>query len=461
MTDCAAISFWLETCGDDLTPRPSLDGVVEADIGILGAGYSGLWTAYYLLRRDPSLRIVLADAEIAGFGASGRNGSWASSGFPVSAAMLRQRYGPERARAMLDVVYESVDEIGAVLDREGIDAQFVKGGALRIARGQGQVPALEAAYRSYERLGEAGKYSILSADEVERRIQVTKARGGLFTPQCATVHPGRLVRGLARVVERMGATIYERTPVTDFSGAPNPRLTTPSGEIRARTIVLAGEAFMTRLPKLHRSLLPPYSSIVLTEPLPEAAWNDIGWAGHECVSSFRLTIDYLARTADGRILFGSRGAPYRFGSRIDPAYDHHEETTRGIQALLYDWFPVLKGTVGISHAWSGPVGMPRDFMPTAAYDPRSGIATAHGYTGQGVATSNLAGRILADLITGNESPLTSLPMANHRSRNWEPEPARWLAVRFIQDRLLKVDLKSERTGWPPTGRTLAERLSEH
>lgn len=190
-------------------------------------------------------------------------------------------------------------------------------------------------------------------------------------------------------------------------------------------------------------------------------WSEIGWAGHEGVSSNRLTVDYLSRTSDDRILFGSRGAPYRFGSRIDAAFDHDADVSRSISETLFDWFPMMRGRVNITHAWAGPVGMPRDWMPTASFNPRSGIATARGYTGQGVAISNLAGRILADLITGVESDLTRLPMANHRARSWEPEPLRWLAVRYIQNRLQRVDEKAERTGRPPKGTSLAERLARH
>lgn len=234
--------------------------------------------------------------------------------------------------------------------------------------------------------------------------------GGLFTADGATLHPGRLVRGLARAVEHRGGTIYERTEVTACSGGANARLVTPGGELRAaRAIVLAGEAYLTRLPGLHRTLAPIYSLIGLTAPLTSAQWAEIGWSQRESLASQRLTVAYLTRTADGRLLFGSRGAPYRFGSAITDDQDRHADTHARIARAICEWFPALDG-VAMTHAWGGPVGMPRDWMPTVTFDASSRIATARGYTGQGVSTTNLAGRVLADLINGASTAITALPL---------------------------------------------------
>jgi len=453
-------SFWLETADDVLTPRPRLDGSVDVDVAILGAGYSGLWTAYELQRRDPSLRITIVEAEIAGFGASGRNGGWCSAGFPVSLGVLRDRYGADAARALQGEMYRAVDEVGRVAAEEGIDAQYHKGGALRLARGRHQLPAIKRSFATARDLGLGDHYRLLGAGEVAERLRVAGASGALFTPDCAVIHPGRLVRGLARAVERRGATIYEQTPVSDALPAPNPRLVTPYGDVRAKVVVLAGEAYLSRLPRLRRQLIPVYSLIVLTAPLTPEQWAEIGWEGREAVASSRYTVDYLARTADGRILFGGRGAPYRWGSRISDDQDRHAPTHAMLRRLATEWFPALRA-VPFTHAWGGPLGAPRDWMPTVAFDPATGLATARGYTGQGVATANLAGRALADLITGSASPLAALPMVNHRSPDWEPEPFRWLGVRYVQRGYLRLDQRTERLGLTPTGRTLVERLGRH
>src|SRR5262245_2823481 len=428
VTDYTQFSFWLETCGDDLTPRPSLSSSIDVDVAILGAGYSGLWTAYYLRRDHPELSVAVVDRHIAGFGASGRNGGWCSGKFPVTPGRLIDRCGLKAAHDLMLAMCDSVDEVGRVLEAEQIDAHFRKGGILSLARGAHQVSSIRSSYAQWERLGLGDRYRLLSAADSAARIRVANVHGALFTADGACLHPGRLVRGLARAVERRGATIYEQTEVTAFNSGSGAGLQTRGGEIRARrALVLAGEAYWTRLTQLHRALVPMYSLIGLSEPVPEDRWKEIGWSGYETVSSQRLTVDYLTRTADGRILFGSRGAPYRYGSLISDDQDRHTVTHTRIQESLVDWFPTLKG-IRMTHAWGGPVGMPRDWMPTVSFDPASRVATARGYTGQGVSTTNLAGRLLAGLIAGTRTGLETLPLVQHRSPNWEPEPLRWMAV---------------------------------
>ena len=458
--DYHSYSFWLETVGEDLTPRPSLPGPTDADVAILGAGFTGLWTAYYLLRQDPSLRVVVLESEIAGFGASGRNGAWCNSAFPVTPGELMRRFGRDATRDLLLQMRGAVDEVGRVAGAEGIDAHYFRGGQLRVARGAAQVPAIEDAYQSARTLGLEEDLQLLDADETAERIRITGARASLYNPHCATIQPARLARGLARAVERLGGEIFERTTVTDYEGGSNPRFSTGAGEVRAGAIVLAGEAYLARLRKLRRQVLPIYSLIVLTEPLSEAQWAEIGWEGRECVASNRYTVDYLSRTADGRILFGGRGAPYHYGSSIQDEYDSHEATHEMLRHTAREWFPAIEGA-RFTHAWGGPLAMPRDWMPTMSYDPSEGVATARGYTGQGVATANLSGRTLADLILGRGTAVTCLPSVNHEPRSWEPEPLRWLGARYVQRGLARVDDQAERTGQPPTGKTLAERLGSH
>ncbi|CAA9420637.1 MAG: Glycine/D-amino acid oxidases (deaminating) [uncultured Rubrobacteraceae bacterium] len=458
--DYRAYSFWLETAGEELVPRAPLRGPTEADVAVLGAGFTGLWAAYYLLRREPSLRVVVLEAETAGFGASGRNGAWCNSAFPVSPKELARRFGGEAARDLLLEMRGAVDEVGRVSEAEGIDAQYFRGGQLRVARGPAQVPGVEASYESLRGLGLGEGLRLLDAQETARRVRITGAEGALYSPHCATIHPARLARGLARAVERMGGEIFEGTPVTDFETGSEPRLVTGAGDVRARTVVLAGEAYLARLRRLRRQVLPIYSLIVLTEPLSGESWAGIGWEGRECVASNRYTVDYLSRTADGRILFGGRGAPYHYGSRVEDEYDLHEPTHEMLRRTAREWFPALEGA-RFTHAWGGPLAMPRDWMPTMSYDPVEGVATARGYTGQGVATANLSGRTLADLILGRDTHVTRLPTVNHKPRPWEPEPLRWLGARYVQRGLMRVDDRAERTGKPPTGKTLAERLGRH
>lgn len=453
----ADVSYWLETAGEDLTPRDPLDGSVDADVAILGAGFSGLWTAYYLLAARPDLRVVVVEAEIAGFGASGRNGAWCTSGFPAGPDLLARRFGAESARRVHRAMVDTVDEVGRVARDEGIDAQFALDGELSIAIGEHQLPALDATLRMYDDVGIDGFWTRLDRDETEERLRVAGAAGAIFNPATATVHPGRLVRGLARAVERRGATIHEGTRVAEIVEGERPRLVTDRGDVRAPVLVLAGESYLTRLRPLHRRLLPIYSLIVLTEPLDARQIESIGWTHRAVAHSQALTVDYLSRTADGRILFGGRGAPYHFGSSIAPGHDRHEPTHARLRRAFGEWFPSLAG-VRFTHAWGGPVAVPRDWMPNVAHDRSSGVATLHGYTGEGVAATNLAARVLTDTILDRESDLRALPFAGHRSPNWEPEPLRWMAARYVGWAAQRVDERSRRTGRPPSGRSLVERL---
>jgi glycine/D-amino acid oxidase-like deaminating enzyme len=460
MKDYSAYSYWLETCKDDLTPRAHLEGSIDVDVAILGAGFTGLWTAYYLHKQEPSLKIAILEKEIAGFGASGRNGGGCSSGFPIGASSLAERYGREAAIGVQRAMWDAVDEIGRVAEREKLDIDWHKSGYLRIARGQHQAPVIERTWDEYVRFGLADHYELLDRTELESRVRVSDARAAILNPVSATLHPGKLVRGLARTVEQLGVDIYEQTEVTEFTTGAYPALHTNRGHARAKTIVLAGESYMSRLKATRRNVLPAYSLIVLTEPISDSDWEQIGWHRREFMSSCSFMVNYLSRLKDGRLLFGGRGAPYRFGSKIKDEYDRHAETHQMLMDNVRNWFPPLEG-VRFTHSWGGPLGWSRDYMPTMTYDPKENLAMAGAYTGTGITPSNIAGRLLADLITFRDSELTQLPMAHHKLRKWEPEPFRYLGVRFVQRGFAKLDDECERTGMGPTGTSLVERITKH
>jgi glycine/D-amino acid oxidase-like deaminating enzyme len=459
-------TYWLETADDDPTPREPLDGSEQVDVVIVGAGFTGLWTAWYLRQHDPSLRVLVVEAETAGFGASGRNGAWLTAGIALTPTELARRTSPVTARETITAMRDTVREVVDVCDREGIDAQVRSGGILRVARGPHEVPQLQAGYDAMERLGLEGGLSVLDQGDLADRVRIAGAGGALYDPHGATIHPGRLVRGLARRVEQAGVRIAERTRVSRVeprraaTGGLGVRVRTDRGDLTAPAVVLACEAWLSQLPGYRRSVLPLYSLVVLTDPIDEDRWTEIGWDSHELLSSHRYTVDYLSRTVDGRVLFGGRGAPYHFGSRIDPSYDHDPATHARLRQQLTGWFPALEG-VGFSHAWGGPLGMPRDWCPSFRFDPSTGIGAAYGYTGQGVSTTNLAGRVLADLIATGETPHADLPMVGHRPRSWEPEPLRYVAARYLQGALARIDDRAARTGRPPRGTSLAERLVRH
>jgi glycine/D-amino acid oxidase-like deaminating enzyme len=401
--------------GDDLAPRPALDGDTEVDVCVVGAGFTGLWTAYYLLRADPGLRVLVVEREIAGFGASGRNGGWCSALFPASAAALARAHGAERAAAMRAAMRDTVDEVGKVVAAEGIACDWAKGGTVVLARTPAQLARAraEAASSTEERL--------LDREAASALVGASGVLGATFTPDCARIQPARLARGLARAVERRGGRIVESTSALEIGPG---RVRTDRGTVRARYVVRATEAWSAGLAA--RSVVPVYSLIVATRPLPASFWDGAGLAGGQTFSDHRHLIVYGQRSADDRLVFGGRGAPYHFRSRIRPGFDRDERVFAGLRAAARELFPALAPD-DFTHAWGGPLGIPRDWHAGVGLDA-DGTGWAGGYVGDGVGTTNLAGRTLAALVVGRDDPVTALPWVGHRSRRWEPEPLRWLLV---------------------------------
>ncbi len=427
-------------------------------MAIVGAGYTGLWTAYYLKRAEPSLRIVVLEREVAGFGASGRNAGWVSGFFSGPPRSYDRRGGPAGFAALQRAMFEAVDEIGRVLAEHEINADFVKGGHLGVALNEAQALRLRDRVRSSREHGLCeGDLRELSHSELEARLRVVGARGATFSPHVARVHPAKLLVGLAAVVEHLGVRIYEGTPVSEIRSRA---ALTPAGIVRARWVVRATEGYTAGLRGLRRTLVPMNSSMIITDPLPARDWEEIGWAGQETVSDAAHVYVYLQRTADGRIAIGGRGVPYRFGSRTDGTGDTARATIESLRERLVTMFPPA-ARVQIDHAWSGVLGVPRDWCAAVGADAGSGLAWAGGYVGQGVAAANLAARTLRDLMLGRGSRLAALPWVGHRSRRWEPEPLRWSAIHGLYSLYRRAD-RNELLGRRPSrlGR-LADTVSGH
>ena len=430
-------------------------------MAIVGAGYTGLWTAYYLLAADPTLRVVVLEAEVAGFGASGRNGGWCSALFPQSLASLTRLPGSSRelALAQHQAMRATVDEVLRVADVEGIDAQARKGGTVVVARGPAQLRAARAEVAEARAWGrDEHDLRLLDAREARERLAATGTVGATYTEDCAAIHPARLVRGLAAAVERRGGTIHEQTRALTIE--PH-RVRTDRGTVRADVVVRATEGYTPRLEGERRAVVPVYSLVVATEPLPDDVWARIGLAGRETFSDHRHLNVYGQRTADGRLVFGGRGAPYHFGSRIDPSFDHEPAVFAKLRRTATEMLPALAGARW-THAWGGALGIARDWCASVGLDRPTGLAWAGGYVGDGVGTSNLAGRTLRDLILGEETELTRLPWVGHRSRRWEPEPLRWLGVNVGLRLMTAADAEERLTGRPSVlARAMAPFVGGH
>ncbi|HUA11325.1 MAG TPA: FAD-binding oxidoreductase [Solirubrobacteraceae bacterium] len=437
------LGFWWRSLGGRPPPRPSLAGPTEADIAIVGAGLTGLWTAFYLARARPDLRIVVLEANFAGYGAAGRNGGWVVGSLAgAERTWLRSAAADSLARLRREM-WATVDEVGSVLREESIDADFCKAGHLAVAVGPAQLQRVRAQVAAARARGVAASdLAWLDARELAGRVRIAGALGAAFSPHAARVHPARLVAGLARAVERRGVTIYESTPV----GAVEPgRAVTPAGDVRARWVVRATEGYTATIAGAGRVLTPINSSMIVTAPLEPGAWQQIGWSAPAVIGDAANVYAYLQRTADGRIAIGGRGVPYRFASRTGGDGATAESTIAELRARLAQLFPSLAG-VEIEQAWSGVLGVTRDWCPVVAADAAQRLAWAGGYVGEGVAAANLAGRTLSDLLLGERSELTSLAWVARAPRRWEPEPLRWTAIRAVYALYRRADRLEARSG---------------
>ena len=456
--------LWWDTLPVELTQPlgAPLTADIDADVAIIGAGFTGLWTAYYLQQQAPGLRIAIVDKYIAGYGASGRNGGWASALFPQDVVALAQDAGLPAAMAMTQAMHASVDEIGRVASAHSWDIDYAKGGTVVAARTLAQWSAMQQRDAHLRELGIDSGEELLDAASTRRLMNATAVRGGVFTPNCAAIQPAKLVRHLARHVVERGVELFEHSPAL----AVEPGVVrTPGGNIRARYVIRATEGYTAEIPGQRRTLLPFYSLMVATEPLPEETWEQIGLADRPTFSDGRHMVIYGQRTADGRLAFGGRGAPYSFGSKVAVGTELDARMHRQLQATLIDLFPVLRGHT-FTHGWGGVLGIARDWWASVGLDPVTGLGWAGGYVGDGVSTSNLAGRTVAALITRplagrTEDPLLALPWVDHRSRAWEVEPLRWAATTIGLTATQAVDAIETRTGKPSVLGRLVGALTGH
>lgn len=403
---------------------PTLDGL-SSDVVIIGAGFTGLWTAFYLLESDPSLDVVIVESRRAGFGASGRNGGWCSPLLPMSLDKIARTHGTDSAMAARRAMVNTVDEVGRRIEELHIDCGFTLGGSLELLRTPPQRVRADNHIRSLRSLGvPQDEVRLVSGIDLETHIRAERASAAVLETRSAVLDPGRLVRGLVGAVRARGVRIIEGVTALSIQSG---RVVTDSGELRAPSVLRATEAFTPNLAGERRSIIPLYSLMIATEPLGADVWSEIGLDSRPSFTDGRRVLVYGQRTVDDRIAFGGRGAPYHFGSRIRPSFDTSDRVANHLIDALHDLLPATVGA-RITHHWGGPLGAPRDWNCSVRFDPRTGLGSAGGYVGDGVATSNLAARTLADLVLGQDSENTRLPWVQHSSPKWEPEPVRWFAV---------------------------------
>lgn len=445
MTNQTPLSLW----HDDPSLKPfsgePLRGDTSVDVAIVGAGYTGLWTAYFLAKQQPSLSILVIEAEHVGYGASGRNGGWCSALFPASLKKIMAHSSRDDAIRLQRAMNESVGEMGEILEREGIDCDWKRGGYVSLARNEAQLQRARNEVAMWSQWGFGDDHvRLLGSDEAAQRANATHVIGGTYTPNCAALHPAKLVNGLARVAAATGVNIVDRTRVTAIGSR---RVDTDRGVVTADVIIRATEGFTPRFPQYHRDVIPMYSLMVATEPLSTETWNQIGLAERETFSDKRHLRIYGQRTADGRIAFGGRGAPYHFGSAVSPRFDLDDRVHEMLRDVLRDLFPPL-ASARFTHAWGGNLGIPRDWYPSVTFNRAAGFGQAGGYVGDGVSTAFMAGKTLAAEILNLDSDVRTLPWVGRHSPKWEPEPLRWLGVNAVTQAFAQSDRNEARSGKP-------------
>ena len=442
-------SYWLrEALAGEAEPS-ALPPLTDAtyDVIVVGGGYTGMWTAYFLTEADPSIRVAILEQDICGGGPSGRNGGFLH-GWWDQLPLLEELHGPDGAMEVARAADESVDGTRAFCERHGVDAWFRHGGYLRVSASAAQDSDGDDAVEACRRLGAGDQLVELSPAEVQARCASPAFRGGVLMPNAATIQPARLARGLRRVLLERGVTIHEGTRATAI--AANGAVTVRAGEVSltADQAVLAVNAWAAGWPR-HRSALVAWGSyMILTDPAPEAL-RRIGWTGGEAITDSRFTVHYFRTTPDGRIAFGAGVGAAGFGGRIGSSFEHDSHAVERAVAGLRRLLPDLAG-VPVTEAWGGPIDVSPDRLPIIGTTHGGRVHHAYGYSGNGVGPAHLAGRILAARIARTGDEVARLPIAGRRVRRFPPEPIRYVGARIVREALIRRDEVSDagrRPGW--------------
>ena len=429
--------LWHETTAP--RPKPArLGGSVHADVVIVGAGYTGLWTAYQLRRSDPSLEVVVLDAHRVGDGASGRNGGFAMTLLDFSLHRFAAEWGDDAAAHAHRAVARSVTEIDQTVRAEGIDCELEATGLLRVATNEAHLGRLERELATAQRLGLDG-FRLLDQAATRERLDSPQYLGGLLEDHCAIINPAKLAVGLAEVLRAGGVRIAETTPATAIHETPGGvQVATADGLVHADAAVLATNAWTHRLPGYESTTAPHYTYVVVTEPLTDDQWEAIRWQPRHGVEDARNYVHYYRPTADGRVLWGGTDAVYRYGGPISPRRDRHEGIRRRLEREFQATFPQLRG-VRFTHHWGGPVAITSRFVPLVGSSAGGRVHHAYGYSGHGVAPAHTAGRILRDRLLGRDTEDTAVCFVDTPQSRFPGEPLTWAGAQLTRGLLQRQD----------------------
>jgi len=448
-------SFWHEVA-PPYEPGPPLEGERRADIAIIGGGYTGLWTAYHLKAAQPSLEVAVLEQEVAGYGASGRNGGFAMTLLAHSLNDLKEQFGTAEAREAYKAVAVAVDGIGQFAKENGVDCDYEKNGIITASTTAWQDAIIENDVKAAQEMGIQG-IRFLDGQTVRDLVHSPTYRCAHEEGACAILNPAKLAWGLAGAIRKKGVALYEGTPVKQVRRADGGvEVKTEGGLLRAEKAVLATNAYSVHFPHIAKWVVPLYTYIVLTEPLTQEQWDSIGWKGRQGIEDRFGGLHYYRPTADGRIAWGGDAFPYHFGSSIGPQYDQDETVFARLRASFARTFPTLAG-VKFTHAWGGPVGITIRFVPTFGSVEGGRIHYGIGYSGHGVAPTYVGGEILRDLVLDRKTERTNLCLVKKQAVAFPPEPLRYLAVTASLRYLDRQD-QSETVVKPPFLMRIVQRL---
>jgi len=440
-------SWWMEEAlaQDPGEPCPPLSADTSADVVIIGGGYTGMWTAYFLKERDPGIDVVLLERDVCGGGPSGRNGGFVN-GWWDELPVLADRHGEDAALAMCRLAEQSIDEIGTWCEAHDVDAWYSRGGDLGIATSPAQDGAWRENAEAARRVGAGDVYVELSPEEVADRCRSLFFRGGVFMPGAAHVQPARLARGLRRVLLERGVRVFEGTPVLRFRGGSRAEAETPGGRVAAGSAIVGLGAYGASLRRFRRAILPRGSYIVITARAPEKL-DEIGWTGGEGLYDFRSSLHYLRTTPDGRIAFGGASSRVGLGTGLGPRLDFDQASVARLVRALHRWFPSFRD-IPVECGWGGPIDVTGLHVPFFGTLPPGNVHFGLGFTGGGVGPCHLAGRILSGLAVGVEDEYTRLPLVGAEPKPFPPEPLRSPGAFLTHRAIVRKDDAEDEGGRP-------------
>lgn len=410
------------------------------DIAIIGAGFTGLSTAYNLLKDSPGVGVAVLEAEVVGFGASGRNGGFSMTLFGLEPAVTKAIFGHQRTVEAHRYMERAVDYVDELIKEHNLQSEYWFPGFLRAATTSGYVKRIQQDLEILTSMGITG-ITWIEADEIKNEVNSPRFLGGWWEPRSGLLNPARHVREMKRIAEQLGAKVYEETPIIEIQRSSDFKLTTPGGSVRAHKIIFATNAYSHLFTQLKRKQVPAFTHMVVTEPLSQAQLDPIGWKNRQGIEDARNLVHYFRLTIDNRLAMGGSDVSLAYGG--DMEHDENVHTFNTLEQDITRLFPNLKG-VKITHRWGGPVSVPLDMAPAMGFLGDERALYSLGCVGHGVSMTHLNGCTLTDLAMGRKTDLTDTWFVNRRMIPWPPEPIRLLASEVIRGYMRLEDRLYER-----------------